>query len=87
MKYKTRPIIVEAVQWTGANLSVIEKFAGGAFIAVDTRNNVFVHDAEGPCATPTGYWLLRQFGMPLRVFSPAAFEATFTPFPPAVAGD
>jgi len=80
VRYVTKHIIVDAIQWTGHNLGEIRDFAGPDFMEKDaTTDNVWVRNAQGPYAMRTGYWVLRQSGHPLRVVSPAAFDATYEP--------
>ena len=35
MKYKTKPVEIEAIQWTGSNLEEIKAFVGGGSLSDD----------------------------------------------------
>ncbi len=57
-QYRKRPVIIEAIQWTGENTKEIEDFAGeAAFIIPDTEHTAFglwLNTLEGLMfATPT----------------------------------
>lgn len=45
MKYRKRPVVIEAIEWTGQNIEEIQKFAGEAAIVVD--NNLWLNTLEG----------------------------------------
>lgn len=35
-KYRKKPVVIEAVQWTGDNLDEVRKFLGGDFLGVES---------------------------------------------------
>jgi hypothetical protein len=76
--YRSRPLTVEAVQWTGANLDEIREFAGPDFIDVNGER-VWIRNTEGPFEIHPGYWISRQPGMPLILHSPAAWDRIYQP--------
>lgn len=41
-KYRKRPIVVEAVQWTGDNLSEIQEFTSGIGLVADSEQGLKV---------------------------------------------
>jgi len=79
VRYVTKPFAVEAVQWTGGSQDEIRDLAGSGFMEQDAAGSLWVRNARGPCPVHAGDWVVRQAGRPLRVVSPAAFEATFEP--------
>ena len=44
MKYQKKPIIIEAIQWTGKNFDEIEKFVGNDFFKL----NLISHTVNTP---------------------------------------
>jgi hypothetical protein len=58
-KFRKRPVVVEAVQWTGDNLDEIKAF-GGADIVVDSEHPIIVKTANGLVALGRHAWLVRD---------------------------
>lgn len=83
MKYKEKPIIVEAVQWLGANIKeVISAFGSQEIIYGDEgRLTLQVHSNEKMMVVNIGDWITRDQMNELRCFTPAIFMARYEPAP------
>lgn len=60
--YKKKPVVIEAVRWTGDNFDELEKFAG-KFVSkgsnlVSDNNTLFVHTLEGTMRAKSGDYII-----------------------------
>lgn len=79
MRFITKAIIAEAVQWTGDNLAEIRAFAGDDFLFAEA-GRVWVRNSAGPWELALGDWVRRhEDGGPLMVSSAAAFDCVWAP--------
>lgn len=46
-KYRKKPVIIEALQWNGKNLSEIDNFVGGSLKT--EGSSLVIHTLEGDC--------------------------------------
>lgn len=51
-KYRKKPVIIEAIQWTGKNLSEIDNFMGG--IVENKETTLVIHTLEGDMEASIG---------------------------------
>lgn len=79
MKYRKRPVEVEAIRWTGQNVSEIGDFTGGhRTVAYDaTSHSLFVATLGGQVRCAAGDWLVRGVGGDYYPCKDAAFEETY----------
>ena len=57
-KYRKKPVIIEAIQWDGKNLSKIDKFMGGIVeIKVTT---LIIHTLEGDMEASIGDYIIKS---------------------------
>jgi hypothetical protein len=72
--YRKKPVVIEAVQWTGANLSEVLEF---------TLHNAYydhglhIRTAEGPLHASHGDWIIRGVQGEFYPCKPDIFEATY----------
>jgi hypothetical protein len=60
MKYRKRPVVIEALQWTGMNLNEMRDFAGAAQIGIMTINTpITIQSLEGWVKCGVGDWVIR----------------------------
>lgn len=57
MKYRKKPVIINAVQWTGRNKTQIFNFTKDAFI--DDNGNLGIHTLEGDHAAGIGDYIIK----------------------------
>lgn len=74
--YRKKPVVIEAVQWSGSNWHMILDFAGG--------DNVFTRGAElmvvtleGTLKADAGDWIIRGVKGEFYPCKPDIFEATY----------
>ena len=46
-KYVKRPVVIEAVQWTGDNVDEVKKFVGVDAEYLENKNVILIHTLEG----------------------------------------
>jgi hypothetical protein len=78
MRYVTRQLAVEAVQWTGSNTEEIRAFAGTDFLFTED-GRVWVRNAAGPWELKLRDWISREDGKALIAHSEAAFARLWEP--------
>lgn len=81
MKYRKRPVVVEAVQWTGRNYAEVVAFVGrslqhdetdawGAYVEIPTSKRLHTTAWEGD-------WIVRNETGELGVLDADIFEAAY----------
>ena len=56
-KYRKKPVTIEAIQWTGKNLSEIDNFMGG--IVENKGTTLVIHTLEGDMEAPIGDYIIK----------------------------
>lgn len=61
-KFRKKPLVVEAVQWTGSNYDEIMEFAGGGSgNIVDQRGrHLVIHTREGKMTADVSDWVVKE---------------------------
>ena len=81
MQYRQKPVVIEAVPWTG-DPAPIRAFCGEA-ASWDAASGLVIRTTEGPCHVSLGEWLLRDGTGAYVLCEPAVFAATYEPVAPA----
>lgn len=83
-KYRKKPIVVEAVLWTGANWDAIVFFCGKAVRGDQetlerdgTRMPIFIDTLEGRMRAEIGDWIIRGVNGEFYPCKPDIFEKTY----------
>jgi hypothetical protein len=77
MKYRKKPVIIEAIQYReGYPLSVIE-FAGGSAMWSRESNVVKIETLEGNMIANVGDWIIRGVNGKFYPCKPDIFEKTY----------
>ena len=78
-KYRKKPVVIEAIQWTGNNKGEIEDFAGDA--AVWVRLGEFsimrIETLEGIMTANKGDWVIKGIAGEYYPCHPNIFAATY----------
>ena len=56
-KYRKKPVTIEAIQWTGKNLSEIDDFVGGSLANKGTI--LIIHTLEGDMEASMGDYIIK----------------------------
>ncbi len=76
MRYRKRPIVVEAMQWLGDNYDEIEKWGNG-IRRVETK--LLLETLEGTMTADLGDWIIKGVKGELYPCKPDIFDLTYEP--------
>lgn len=80
-KFRKKPVVIEAVEWTGANHLITETFmkGSGAYISRDNRilGEIVVPTLEGEMRARVGDWIIKGVKGEFYPCKPDIFEATY----------
>ena len=77
-QYRKKPVVIEAVQWTGQNIAEINNFAFGHVQgAVNKDCSFLVGTLEGPHTASVGDWIIRGVKGEFYPCKPDIFAATY----------
>lgn len=81
MKYRKKPVVIEAIQWTGLNLKEIMEFVGKDLECniIDTVPYVFmkIHTLEGAHECATGDFIIKGVNGEFYPCKADIFEKTY----------
>ena len=79
MKYRKRPVVVDAVQWTGTNGLTIAAFMGEPFPDdAHMTDTPIIHTLEGDVLNASiGDWIIKGVKGEFYPCKPDIFEATY----------
>ena len=76
MKYRKKPIVIEAVRWTGENDSEILKFTSCDSVRI-YYDEIEIHTLEGNMIASKNDWIIRGIQGELYPCKPDIFEETY----------
>lgn len=79
MKFRKKPVVVEAVQWTGKNMKEITKL-GPKIMALEEDfldDDITIETLEGKMTAKKGDWIIRGVKGEYYPCKPDIFEATY----------
>jgi len=80
MKYRKKPVVIDAEQWTGSNLNSDESmFQDPGVIIKEDGSEFMVGTPEGVMTGKKGDWLIRGVKGELYPCKPDIFAATYDP--------
>ena len=89
MRYRKKPVIIEAVQWTGDNLLEVITFTGQhesaarwswpEYDKVVALEGLKIFTLEGPLMASVGDWIIKGVKGEFYPCKPDIFEATYAP--------
>jgi len=87
MKYRKKPVVIEAIQWTGNNLREIIDFIGlhesankwtwQEYEAVVSRDGLKIFTLEGPFIASVGDFIIQGVNGEFYPCKPDIFEKTY----------
>ena len=82
MKYRKKPVVIEAIQWTGDNWAEVKEFieaGSNPRTSGPIRNsvNLFIDTLEGTMMAIPNDWIIRGIKGELYPCKPDIFEATY----------
>lgn len=84
MKYRKKPVVIEAVQWQGTHtMDAVQELAQSCDRAVLLRGwQLIIPTLEGDMMANLGDWVIRGVAGELYPCKPDIFEATYEPVEP-----
>lgn len=74
MQYRKKPIVIEAIQWTGDNLEELQNFVGSA-LAYDGK--LTIHTLEGDHEAKVGDYIIKGVQGEFYPCKPEIFAKTY----------
>lgn len=82
-RYRKKPVVIEAVRWTGENRDEIKNFAPEEYSVAGTLyfvgNQVAIVTLEGEMRAGPGDWIIRGVKDEVYPCKPDIFAATYEP--------
>ena len=76
-KYRKKPVVIEAIQWTGENYEAVASFIGEDLPQSDDGECLYIETLEGThCASPDDY-IIKGIKGEFYPCKPDIFEATY----------
>jgi hypothetical protein len=89
-KFRKKPVVIEAVRWTGKNVKEILRFRksgpcppwwGNDFIIDNATRRLEIATLEGTMLASAGDWVIRGVKGEFYPCKPHIFDATYEPAP------
>lgn len=77
MKYRKKPVVIEAVQWTGKNQTEIDKFCGMNVVWNENKKMFLVLTLEGAMLASTGDYIIKGVNSEFYLCNSDVFEKTY----------
>ena len=77
MKYRKKPVVIEAIQWTGSNLKDVIEFLGGE--SWMNGRDLIIKTLEGELHASVGDFIIRGVAGEFYPCKPDIFEKTYEP--------
>lgn len=79
MKYRKKPVVIEAIQWTGENYNQVCKFVGKRLDIATGHNDVglMIRTLEGTMFASQGDYIIRGIKGEYYPCKPDIFEETY----------
>ena len=74
-KFKKKPVIIEAIQWTGKNLSEIDNFMGG--LVENKGTTLVIYTLEGDMEASIGDYIIKGVNGEFYPCKPDIFAKTY----------
>lgn len=91
MKYRKKPVVIDAIQWMGGEYSCLEDFCGLNWGRADAKDVTWTGEDDGEFVVlwntaekqwlmcPKGHWIIRGIHGELYPCDPAIFDKTYEP--------
>jgi len=79
MKYRKKPVVIEAIEWTGENMDAVRTFCLGFRRTTFAPGRVYIETLEGVMAANVGDYIIRGIKGEVYPCKPGIFAATYDP--------
>lgn len=77
MKFRKKPVVIDAVRWTGSNGQEIADALGFPYIEGKGDSPFLIHTLEGTMRAEVGDWIIKGVKGEVYPCKPDIFEATY----------
>jgi len=78
MKFRKRPVVIEAIQWTGANVDEVLGFILAKGMARRSgQNSLIIETLEGSMLASRGDWIIKGVNGEFYPCKPDIFDKTY----------
>jgi len=83
MRFRKKPVVVEAIQWDGSNFGEIKEFVGFGCVqhvkswSREFDNTILIVTLEGDMRANVGDWIIRGVNGEFYLCKPDIFEQTY----------
>lgn len=79
MKYRKKPVVIEAVKWNGRNARELMRFTDGAvsFVSIYGREYAYIQTLEGTMRASVGDYIIKGVDGEFYPCEPDIFENTY----------
>lgn len=84
MKYRKKPVIIDAIRWTGDNAVVLERFMHDVTVVINKHNQVEIQTLEGTMRADIGDYIIRGINGEYYPCKPDIFDKTYECVEPEV---
>lgn len=77
-KYRKKPVVIDAIQWTGDNYPEVFEFTEGNAYPTESHSNTLALTPDGDVKAEKGCYIIRYKGC-YYPFPEAYFEKTYEP--------
>lgn len=79
MRYKKKPVIVEAIKWNGTNINEVMDFLNWRNSSHDKFSGLIIHTLEGNHHASIGDYIIKGIAGEFYPCKPDIFELTYEP--------
>ena len=76
-RYRKRPVVIDACQWTGDNLSEVLTFVGETRLPCDNEDRLYITTLEGGLWASVGDFIIRGLAGEFDSCKPDIFARTY----------
>ena len=77
MKYRKKPVVIDAIQWTGNNVEELKSFALSSSCKIIFNGDVYIETLEGLMFVTINDWVIKGIKNELYPCKPDIFDATY----------
>jgi hypothetical protein len=75
--FRKKPVVIEAIQWTGRNFEEVLNFATCSSTHYKTTEQVIIHTLEGGMTASINDWIIKGVQGEFYTCKPDIFEQTY----------
>jgi hypothetical protein len=79
VKFRKKPVVIEAIQYTGQNNMEVTHFASGRYVSPGPNESLLIYTLEGTMEASKGDWIIKGVKGECYPCKPDIFEATYEP--------